>query len=186
MKRRQVVSVERATIISMFKQSSILSFRRRWFKWAGLVPCIILVIVWVWSIWFVTTIAMPFSPPRTQYGFMIWRGSVSATGNTSRRSILSYQKGVRFWYSGPWKKSLWDIEGMWGPAAITYDSKFPLWIPILLLAAPTGWLWWRDWYRHRFPKDQCQRCGYLLIGLTSQKCPECGSKLRPEQRNLPV
>lgn len=26
-----------------------------------------------------------------------------------------------------------------------------------------------------FGADQCQRCGYPLIGLTSRHCPECGS-----------
>ncbi len=49
----------------------------------------------------------------------------------------------------------------------------PLWIPLMLLAAPTGLLWWLD--RSRIPPGHCRKCGYDLTGNTTGRCPECGA-----------
>jgi len=35
------------------------------------------------------------------------------------------------------------------------------------------------WPRRRGTEPQCGGCGYLLIGLLSQRCPECGVELSP-------
>ena len=59
------------------------------------------------------------------------------------------------------------------------DVSVPLWIPFLLVATPTAFLWWRD--RRRIPPGHCQRCGYDLTGNVSGTCPECG-KAVPERR----
>jgi hypothetical protein len=48
----------------------------------------------------------------------------------------------------------------------------PLWIPALLTAVPTAFLWWID--RHRFAAGHCQECGYNLTANVSGRCPECG------------
>lgn len=31
--------------------------------------------------------------------------------------------------------------------------------------------------RWKRPTDKCEQCGYSLVGLTSDKCPECGEPL---------
>ncbi len=49
--------------------------------------------------------------------------------------------------------------------------RLPLWLPMLILAVPTGILFWRD---RRYPPGHCQRCGYDLTGNVSGRCPECG------------
>ena len=51
----------------------------------------------------------------------------------------------------------------------------PLWIPFVLVAVPTAYLWWRD--RRRIPPGHCRNCGYNLTGNVSGTCPECGQTI---------
>jgi hypothetical protein len=32
---------------------------------------------------------------------------------------------------------------------------------------------------------QCGKCGYLLIGLTEKRCPECGEPFDPSKKDTP-
>ena len=52
----------------------------------------------------------------------------------------------------------------------------PLWLPLLLIAAPTAWLWRTD---RRAKPWQCAKCRYDLRGLDGGVCPECGHELKP-------
>ncbi len=52
----------------------------------------------------------------------------------------------------------------------TQRVTLPLWLPLLLIAIPTAFLWWRD----RPPKPGHCPCGYDLRGNESGTCPECG------------
>lgn len=67
----------------------------------------------------------------------------------------------------------------WLPAHFhnSYGSAYllPLWIPLLLVAGPIAFLWWRD--RHFIPTGYCQSCRYNLTGNVSGVCPECGEKI---------
>ena len=49
----------------------------------------------------------------------------------------------------------------------------PLWFLFLLIALPTGWLFWSDHKRKK--PGHCPSCGYSLTGNTSGTCPECGA-----------
>ncbi|HUU97923.1 MAG TPA: hypothetical protein VM487_19475 [Phycisphaerae bacterium] len=53
----------------------------------------------------------------------------------------------------------------------------PLWIPVVALAIPTTFLWWRD---RRVAIAHCQSCGYDLTGNVSGVCPECGMRVERE------
>ncbi|MCH8270015.1 MAG: hypothetical protein IH985_02230 [Planctomycetes bacterium] len=55
------------------------------------------------------------------------------------------------------------------------EISIPLWFPLLLLAAPTAWLWYTD---RRAKPWQCPKCRYDLRGLDGGVCPECGKPLR--------
>ena len=51
----------------------------------------------------------------------------------------------------------------------------PLWIPLVVVAIPTGFLWRRE--RRRTPPGHCPHCRYNLTGNVSGVCPECGRKV---------
>jgi hypothetical protein len=54
--------------------------------------------------------------------------------------------------------------------------SIPLWIPFLISATPTGYLFWLG--RRRIPPGHCRKCGYNLTGNVSGVCPECGERIR--------
>ena len=53
-------------------------------------------------------------------------------------------------------------------------AYLPLWLPLLLIAAPTAWLWRTD---RRAKSWQCPKCRYDLRGLDGGVCPECGASV---------
>ena len=63
------------------------------------------------------------------------------------------------------------IPSVSGPLILNWIS-LPLWLPLLLLSAPTAWLWWTD---RKVPPGHCIHCRYDLRGLDGGVCPECGN-----------
>ena len=61
-----------------------------------------------------------------------------------------------------------------GPPGTVITLKtvvIPLWLPLLLVVAPTAWLWYTD---RRAKPWQCPKCRYDLRGLDGGVYPECG------------
>ena len=54
------------------------------------------------------------------------------------------------------------------------SARVPLWIPFVIVAIPTAFLFWRE---HRHVPGHCQKCGYSLTGNVSGVCPEYGTKV---------
>ncbi len=55
--------------------------------------------------------------------------------------------------------------------ATSTSGHVPLWISLVCVLLPTGFLWYRD---RRHPPGTCAKCGYDLTGNTTGLCPECG------------
>jgi len=72
-----------------------------------------------------------------------------------------------------------DFVLLWGEfEKWQYDNRnwplgAPLWIPVVLIALPTGFLFWSD-HRRRMRVGCCEKCGYDLTGNTTGRCSECG------------
>ena len=73
------------------------------------------------------------------------------------RVPFCYQRGDVLWGHPP-RRNLW--------------VQVPLWLPLLVIALPTMWLWFTD----RAKPWQCPKCRYDLRGLDGGVCPECGAK----------
>ena len=65
---------------------------------------------------------------------------------------------------------------IWWPAIALrrFYLQIPLWMPLLLIASVTAWLWRLD--RPPPPPGHCP-CGYDLTGNESGTCPECGKRV---------
>jgi hypothetical protein len=148
--------------------------QRRWWilKWAGLVLSLLIVVVWLLSLHW----SLDYSSAMGRSGFLqmgitegslyrirlgddqpSWDGQWSISRNSALPELVEL---VPRWYSG----------GM----------IFPLWIPLLIVAIPTVFLWRRG---RRRPPGHCQNCGYNLTGNVSGVCPECGEKIQADEVN---
>jgi hypothetical protein len=147
--------------------------RRRWriLKWAGVVVSIIIAIAWAVSL---------------RWGLIHTRqtrlGVSAITGKTigyGRIMSVSFGCVSCYWNQGlsP-ERGWWTIRfrepPRWLPVVYSGGAVLPLWIPFLLVAIPTTYLWWRD---RRIPPGHCQKCGYNLTGNVSGICPECGERI---------
>ncbi len=145
------------------------SRRRRRLKWVGLVACCLILVL------FGVSLVLYVGYDRDRICFRLWPGCAM----------------LRFWGDESWRPSSvgWSADTympyVWRYTVDNYaywphvfrdpppfaGARVPLWVPFLLAAIPTVWLWRRD---RRPPKGGCQACGYNLTGNTSGVCPECG------------
>ena len=137
---------------------------RRIAKWVGLVFSVAIVALAVASGWFY--IYWASSPPdERQVVSVVFQGVVGFAYLDPGRLAEGWSLiHGRFW---GWK---WWIELDWGNS--TRVVVIPLWMLLLVVAAPTAWLWWLD--RRRPRPGHCHKCGYDLRGNLEHGCPECG------------
>ena len=79
------------------------------------------------------------------------------------------------YYSGDSGQSRRSSAEAPGLSTTAWGLQIPLWLPLLLIAAPTAWLWHTD---RRAKPWQCATCRYDLRGLDgggNGVCPECGT-----------
>ena len=136
--------------------------------WTGLAVCVLLLIVGVASMWWDASWT---SEQRNRRIYLVG-GQIE---------VLWARGGAHFTLVIPgWQvlrgDSYYDIG--WWPKIHTNPLQrlvtIPLWIPLVVVAIPTGFLWRRE--RKRPRPGHCRSCGYNLTGNVSGVCPECGVK----------
>ena len=140
-------------------------------KWVGTGLAISVLGVWCLSFWYDMSISLP---GRLSLGT---EDAVIATFRAEAEYPLKARWTVEF--NGP---QLGGLGLVWPHKTSYYVSPLfgldmtyvPFWLPLLITALPTAWLWHRD--RRRIPPGCCPRCGYDLTGNTSGACSECGAK----------
>ncbi len=152
-------------------------------KWGGVTLCVLLFALWLASGWYY--LAFDYVDPEETDGMFlrdigVMNGSLVVVNlidpNTPPRD-LEWQFVVRRWTDAltntpsqaSWTWWWWSWGGL--PPII----GIPLWLPFLLTALPTGFLFWSD-HRRRMRADCCDKCGYDLTGNTTGRCPECGAE----------
>ena len=166
----------------MAKKRRLITRRRA--KWVGTILTICLLTILVSSAWYV--IVYNYNDVRTRASFAVSYGRVYI-GRTrySEDRPSDWPSGFLF----VWKNEaglFWRPD--WKTRRIPADSYMrthvyiPLWLPLLLIAAPTAWLWYTD---RRAKPWQCAKCRYDLRGIEGGGggeggkwggvCPECGT-----------
>lgn len=140
---------------------------RRIVRRAGIVACLCFIVATIWSQF--ATVAMGWDP-RDGIGpaVIVEAGGVDLIFDRLR---VPPSAAWRFIYHG----SRWGWRSRVGAGRQNgvYWIQVPLWLPLLVVALPTAWLWLRD----RRRPGRCRRCGYDLTGLAGGRCPECGAAL---------
>ncbi len=90
--------------------------------------------------------------------------------------LLDDPLGWKAWLVSPGCGLEWPSVNRY-PEVTGLLVRVPLWMPLVLTAIPTAWLWHRD--RPPPPPGHCQSCGYNLTGNVSGVCPECGERVGP-------
>ncbi len=171
-----------------------MSKRRRILKWTGLLLSVLILSVWVASMFVWASLSVGRFSTWVEYGRLKWDFSPSTA-----RAPAPLATGQYFDLSGGWHGSR-PLAGfplntvnqanyaMWLRArAPTTSSEVHCWIPLLIVALPTGFVYWRD--RRPTKPGCCVSCGYNLTGTQHEKCPECGAAAewrspKPDRRLL--
>ena len=104
-----------------------------------------------------------------------------ATNITSPLHLPSYSLIPSWGSFPPSPQYAPPAEGLRGPGY--WILILPLWIPFLVIVAPTALLCWLD--HRRIPPGHCQHCGYDLTGNTSGTRPECGTAVPGREASIP-
>jgi len=159
-------------------------------KWAGLSACFALFGLWVTLINYSAKFTLDAATQIRMNHGMIGVGRHVGPPSELAAYLGSFPPPRRGWTwtratPNPMFESLrrrWGLQLpiIWSPvlSSAPYPNVrwqvfyFPLWIPFLIFALPTAFVWYRD--RRRIPVGHCGRCGYDLTKNESGVCPECG------------
>jgi predicted Zn-ribbon and HTH transcriptional regulator len=152
---------------------------RRFFEWAGVVVSLLIVAAW--------GLSLPWSwEYRSETGRRFPESDIAYTGVEVEVSagVVSYEWGD--WLGGEagwhvhtgldpaeWLPSVEFVRGLGFGSIPRSHIRVPLWMPFLVVVAPTIYLWRTD---RRLRPGHCRKCGYYLTADVGGVCPECGRK----------
>ena len=146
---------------------------RRRVKWAGV--CATPIFTLLIACTYFAHLSFGRTNPTTNWHHMILvqNGAVSVSGSDWFADLSAYPPRLPYgWRVGiNYQRSFAALPtARWGKDG--YRFLIPLWIPLLLIAAPTAGLWRTD---RRAKPWQCPKCRYDLRGLDGGVCPVCGA-----------
>ncbi len=147
---------------------SRLSRVRRIAKWTGVVVCVVFAAEWA--------VNSGYAVHYARGGFAMFVGGGQTRIYYTTTDKHKYAPGFAFREGLTNTRRLLLPEFHQYPADSVTFVDCPLWLPSLLVALPTAYLFYRD---RRPPRGHCQGCGYDLKGNVSGVCPECGKELEP-------
>lgn len=155
---------------------------KRRIRWAGLILSVLLITGYALSGKYVAKGGLTFDAGGIDSASLcLSRGGVTFEFGRSLREPV-YDKPIWIgWRTNesfgidtqPW---VWmsNVSG----ALPTFGYLFiPLWIPLLLVAPSTAYLWWKE---RAPPPGLCRKCRYDLAGIDAAVCPECGTPVLSE------
>ena len=153
---------------------------RRKAKWAGTICAVLVATVLAASYWLIATFWWAKADAVVNWGFGVSQGTVFVQRDVTPRppSLKWVIRPGRYGERTRLLRALGVSEPpiVWLPSYthsphVLVRVELPLWMPLLLLTAPTAYLWYLD---HRPKPWQCRKCRYDLRGLKAGICPECG------------
>ena len=139
---------------------------RRIAKWSGVVVCVVLLAEWAVN----TRYAVRYASGRLHVS--VGWGYTFFTYQTG--SKYRVPPGFAFLGAGPSPRL--ELPYFVQLPSVTMGG-LPNWIPSVVLALPTAYLFY--FYRRDrcYPRGHCHKCGYDLQGNVSGVCPECGKEV---------
>jgi hypothetical protein len=163
-------------------------------KWVGAVLCALILAVLGLSLSFQTLyVKADLSPPGTRRGTVVYFGcgefviawdsnQANAPWECFKRFLQPSSWSDSYPYAGDLKTRLrymFELPRLDSFRGARMALTVPLWPVLVICAAVTFLLWWRD---RRFPVGHCHHCGYDLTGNLSGRCPECGHPVEDEAK----
>jgi len=141
---------------------------RKTVKWGGAAVSVVLMVVWVGSIWYAAQYL-------TAFGNGVSVGNGRANYFYSIRSDSPYPEPIKYVTRSTVPLRWWFFGLRSGPG---WFVAIPLWFPLTLSLMATAAAWRLDSLaRARSRAGLCPKCQYDLRGLQAGgKCPECGGE----------
>lgn len=142
-------------------------------KWSTTVLTVVLVVLWVGSVWWPVSVGLP----RSRVTLSLVTGVLDLQihddpiyGNGHWYWTRLYQRPAPLPWGFSWGGFSWSRTHFSGLPDYLRIS-IPFWFLVLLPALPATWLWYRG---HTHAPGLCPTCGYDLRGTKHSVCPECG------------